>query len=194
MNILENLLLKDTIKLAKDVKKAIEQEYIAQGHNNTGRGLDSIDPKVTRNRNDYKAVISFIDYLEYINSGVANTRIPFSRENFGNRGGKSKYIEGLEEYFESKNKKDPLSVAFATAFTQIEKQKTKVVGGVAGLPTDGSFDKEYTKNGRRTQFVENADIERILNTYSDRAVVKISNRISDFVSDVLKGIKLSLNF
>lgn len=120
---------------------ALIDEFVKQGHNNTGKFVDSIAYAV-KNLGDILSLdIYFAKYGAILDKGVKADRIPFG--NTGG-GGKSKYIQALSLWVRQRgfvtSQKQALSMAFAIA----KKHKKE------GMPTKNSY--QYSLNGRRTDF------------------------------------------
>lgn len=120
-------------------------ELFAQGHKATGRGINSIEAKITTADLDrLVGVILANDYLV----GPVDKGVPAARVPFGGRGGggKSKYISGLMAWARvvkpGLNAKERKSFVFAVAATHKRE----------GIPTRGSF--SFSSNGRRRDWIE----------------------------------------
>lgn len=123
------------------IKKRLQDELKAQGHELTGALSKSIEWNIVVEGDRTTATMYALGYGIIIETGVKANRIPYGGKS--GRGGKSKYIEGLIKFFKLKGKseREAKSAAFATA----RKQKRE------GMPTRGSY--AHTRNGRRTGFV-----------------------------------------
>ena len=131
-------------------------ELAAQGHKASGKGVNSIEAKITsKNLDKLIGVILANDYLIPVDSGVKASRVPFGGTGGG---GTSKYIEGLLSWVNiikpglSERKK--LSFVFAIAKTH-KKQ---------GIPTSGSY--RFSQNGRRKNWILNG-IEKQAEGFED---------------------------
>jgi hypothetical protein len=138
---MQNTIAISLTKSLNTIKKRLQDELKAQGHELTGALSNSIRWDIVVEGDRTTATMYALGYGIIIETGVKANRIPYS----GNRGrgGKSKYIEGLIKFFKLKGKgeREAKSAAFATA----RKQKRE------GMPTRGSY--AHTRNGRRTGFV-----------------------------------------
>lgn len=145
MGVRERILTNFSKALDRMAKRG-KDELEAQGHKASGRGIESIEGKVsTRTIRVLEGVILGEDYLVPVDTGVEASRIPYSRS--GN-GGTSKYIEelirwaGIVKPALSENERK--SFAFAVA----NKHKQE------GNPTANSF--SFSNNGRRKGWIANA--------------------------------------
>lgn len=152
-----------------DLQKSFREELANQGHVNTGKLSDSIEYEIEILAEAIVANFYFEDYGFAIDQGVPANRIPF---NPGSGARKSKYIEGLIKYFQSKgilNDRDLMRRVFATAYSHKRQ----------GMPTRGSF--AYSNNGRRKGFVQST-----LNDNSDKILTLIERT-------TFEGIESSFN-
>lgn len=120
-----------------------KQELAQQGHRATGKGIASIEAKITSQSLDkLVGVILANDYLIPVDLGVSASRIPFGQGG----GGKSKYIQGLINWVSvikpGLSEKKKLSFVFAIAKTHKRE----------GMPSRGSY--SYTRNGRRKNWIQ----------------------------------------
>ena len=74
-----------------------------QGHNNTGSLLNSISYKITQTADSIITDFYMNNYGNIVDFGVRANRIPYRR---GSGAKKSKYIDGLINYFQSKGLSD----------------------------------------------------------------------------------------
>lgn len=160
--------------LIKTLISALSEELIAQGHRNTGSLIKSFEGRV---RPDKLGVeIWGNKYAHYVDKGVKANRIPYTKGR--GRGGRSKYIQALIEYFKQKGVADPKAAAFATA--NAHKRE--------GMPTRRSL--RFSSTGKRTGFIGTAiqknreSIDRELfrmvagkNSKMDKKINKIFNQI-----------------
>ncbi|RYZ61592.1 MAG: hypothetical protein EOP09_19770 [Proteobacteria bacterium] len=128
--------------LAKAVKMldtAFKAEFRQQGHSLTGATENSILGQVDGTH----AEGTMLDSGYIVNDGTTSKKIPFSGTH--GKGGTSKYIQGLINFFMLRglSEKEATGAAFATAKVQ---QKE-------GMSTAAS--SRFSKNGKRQNFVEN---------------------------------------
>lgn len=125
-------------KISNALLKALTNEFIAQGHKNTGKGLKSIKIKFEGDN-----ILGFMDKHMIIQSkGVKASRIPYSR---GSGKKSSKFIDGLAQWVQQKgiaSGKQAKGIAFAIA-TKLKR---------TGMPSPGGF--RHSKNGRRLNWIE----------------------------------------
>ncbi len=130
--------INDALKVvaARSIKK-FQDNIDAQGHNLTGRLKGSFETVTTSTNSGIKADIMVEGYGQFVDQGVKAARIPYSGRS--GRGGKSKYIEGLKEFFIKRGRgaTEALRAAFATA----AKHRRE------GMPTRASY--RFSRNGRR---------------------------------------------
>lgn len=117
-----------------------------QGHEGLGRGLGRMRYEIRIVSDDViESDIYVPDYFLTLDRGVSSNNIPYTFYPRG-RGGRSKYIEALENYGEKYlniPSGDALRFAFATARVQ-EKE---------GNPTNNSY--LHSKNGERKNWITN---------------------------------------
>ncbi len=123
-----------------------KRELLAEGHRASGRGIDSLEGKITEQGFDkLVGVILANDYLIPVDTSVSAARVPYNR---GSGAGRSAYIEGLLDWV------DIIKPGL------VEKEKRSFVFAIAathkrdGIPSKGSY--SYTQNGRRTGWIENS--------------------------------------
>lgn len=144
-------------------------ELNAQGHKLTGKAADSLEKEVSLNGDEANIIITGIDYLLALNSGVPASRIPYTPN--GKRGGTSLYIQGLIDFVRLRgmgdgSDKSNKSIAFAIA----HKHKIQWSSEGFGMPTANSY--QFSQTGARTGFVD-----VVLN----RVMVKIGEMIEEGV-------------
>lgn len=127
---------------ARSIRK-FQAEIDTQGHNLTGKLKGSFETRLTSTKNSIQSDITVEGYGRFVDQGVKANRIPYSGRS--GRGGKSKYIEGLKDYFMRRGRgaSEALRAAFATAAKHRQE----------GMPTRASA--RFSANGRRTGFIEN---------------------------------------
>jgi hypothetical protein len=116
-----------------------------QGHSLTGELISSLEYQVQLTAKGMTVSFFASEYGQYLNTGVAAGRIPFSGISRLGGGKTSAYIQGLIRFVERRMNlrgKEGISVAFAIA--RAHKRD--------GMPTRGSF--RYSKNGRRRGWVD----------------------------------------
>jgi len=130
-------------KALENMADRAKLELAEQGHRASGRGIDSIEAKITEVAiTRIVGVILANDYLIPVDTGVPAARVPFSGVGGG---GTSKYIQGLINWINiikpGLSAPENKSFAFAIAYTH-KKQ---------GIPTSKSY--AFSKNGRRTGWI-----------------------------------------
>ena len=120
---------------------AFRRNIDTQGHNLTGRLKNSFRYETRATGSGLQSKIYSENYGGIVDQGVKASRIPFSGRR--GRGGKSKYIEGLKDYFirRGRGASEALRAAFATAMVHRRE----------GMPTRASY--RFSRNGRRTNFI-----------------------------------------
>ncbi len=141
LEILDNakFILDNLNEIGAFLKKDLQDELAAQGHNDTGALSKSIDYVVETYQNGLRLLVSYNDYGAVVNNGIRPNRIPFG----AGGGGKSAYISALVGWVKRRIENDDkkaLGIAFAIAKTHKKE----------GLPTRGSF--AFSSNGRRKNF------------------------------------------
>ena len=128
----------DALKVvsARSIRK-FQANIDDQGHNLTGRLKGSFETVTRQTENTSEADILVEGYGQFVDQGVKAARIPYSGRS--GRGGKSKYIEGLKEFFIKRGRgaSEALRAAFATA----AKHRRE------GMPTRASY--RFSRNGKR---------------------------------------------
>lgn len=124
----------------KQLQKDLRAELKAQGHYLTGRLHDSIEYEIEVVGDVVRATMECEDYGLQMEFGVKAQDIPYTPG--GNRGGTSKYIQGLIRFWNLRgvSGREGVRAAFATA----AKHKRE------GLPTRASF--AFSTTGARTGF------------------------------------------
>jgi hypothetical protein len=119
----------------------MRDELKGQGHVNTGKLLNSVKAGVHGSGDEINLDIEMNNYHVYLEHGVKASKIPYGGKRSGAK--RSKYIEGLIKFFQSKGRslKEAKSAAFATANVQSKE----------GMPTSGSY--RFASNGRRLKFI-----------------------------------------
>lgn len=138
--------LKDAMaRLQADLRKELK----SQGHYLTGRLHDSIEYEIEVVGDVVRAVMECEDYGLSMEFGVSADKIPYTPG--GNRGGTSKYIQGLISFWNKRGVtgREGIRAAFATA----AKHKRE------GMPTRSSY--AFSTTGERTGFASTV-IERDL--------------------------------
>lgn len=136
--------IRELLKVSgRGIAEDIKSELRLQGHVNTGELIKSVQSGVINKTDGADLEIEMNDYHVFVEHGVKAGRIPFGGRSKAGRGGVSKYIQGLINYFISKgkSKEEAKRAAFATA----HKHKDE------GMPTKNSY--KYSKNGRRLEFI-----------------------------------------
>jgi hypothetical protein len=137
-----------TTKLQQVLSKALQDEWIAQGHSMNNKIIQTIE-YVTKQEADALTLSGFMfPYGLIIAAGTKSENIPYSGRT--GAGGTSLYIQALQNYVKLRmnieDDKKSLSVAFAIAQTQ------KFSG--MGMPTRGSY--AYSTTGKRLSWIEEA--------------------------------------
>lgn len=131
--------------IANLVIKALQMQFILQGHRLTGKLNKSIEERIEVTDFGLKIQILLEPYGIILNRGVPANKIPFSLSRTGNRS--SKYIKGLQRFAKLRffvSDKQALRIAFAIA----RKHKRE------GMPTKGSF--KFSRTGKRTDAFQEA--------------------------------------
>ena len=128
----------DALKVvsARSIRK-FQANIDDQGHNLTGRLKGSFETVTRQTENTSEADILVEGYGQFVDQGVKAARIPYSGRS--GRGGKSKYVEGLKDFFIKRGRgaTEALRAAFATA----AKHRRE------GMPTRASY--RFSRNGKR---------------------------------------------
>ena len=128
------------------IKKALLEEWTAQGHFIDGKVVKEMDLVVEQTVNSVSFLFFFLPYGTYIESGVPASSIPFSGAT--GRGGRSAYIQALIGYALKKlqvaNMAEAKSAAFAIAHTHKKE----------GMP--GRASARFSSTGKRTEWINDA--------------------------------------
>lgn len=119
----------------------IKTEIEGQGHNASGKLLNSIEKVIEETPNGFIGRIMINDYAIYLDKGVKPSRVPYTE---GSGAKTSKYIDALVDWIKiikpSLSEKERLGFAFGIA----RKAKKE------GHPTRGSY--KFSSNGRRKEW------------------------------------------
>lgn len=155
------------LKALETLADRAKAELFAQGHNASGRGINSIEPKITAADLDrLVGVILANDYLVGpVDKGVKASRVAYGGG--GGSGRKSKYISGLLAWAAIVKPGLSLKERKSFVFAVAAKHKRE------GIPTRGSY--SFSSNGRRLSWIENG-IERFVDD------VEAAFRAADFIA------------
>lgn len=154
--------LRDAVEKAGNVmKQELIRAFKAQGHNNTGKAVKSIEEQILQSGDKVLVNILMNDYVNIVDTGVKASRIPYSP---GSGRRRSKYIQALIKYFRSKGLgNESKSAAFATA----RKHKRE------GMPTRAS--RRFSQTGKRTGFLQ---------VSASRSEERMQGEVTQFMEDV----------
>lgn len=164
---------KEIIEIISDlIKQDISTKLKEQGHNNTGSLLNSISYKITQTADSIITDFYMNNYGNIVDSGVKANRIPYRR---GSGAKKSKYIDGLINYFQSKGLSDAESKRAAFATANVHKQE--------GMPTKAS--SRFSKTGERTGFITKViDSDNPYNIMLHEFELKLDTYIDDLINNL----------
>ena len=164
---------KEIIEIISDlIKQDISMKLKEQGHNNTGSLLNSISYKITQTADSIITDFYLNNYGNIVDFGVRANRIPYRR---GSGAKKSKYIDGLINYFQSKGLSDAESKRAAFATANVHKQD--------GMPTKAS--SRFSKTGERTGFITKViDSDNPYNIMLHEFGLKIDTYIDDLINNL----------
>lgn len=164
---------KEIIEIISDlIKQDISTKLKEQGHNNTGSLLNSISYKITQTADSIITDFYLNNYGNIVDFGVRANRIPYRR---GSGAKKSKYIDGLINYFQSKGLSDAESKRAAFATANVHKQD--------GMPTKAS--SRFSKTGERTGFITKViDSDNPYNIMLHEFGLKIDTYIDDLINNL----------
>ncbi|MFW6377555.1 MAG: hypothetical protein ACOCZ5_02810 [bacterium] len=155
----------NTDKIIELLKEKLEEEFVLQGHPDTGAFQNSLRGEVVDE--DGKTIINIIglEYGLYISKGVEAQNIPYTPSR--GRGGQSKYITGLHNWVMRKmgisDAREALGIAFAIAKTHSE-QGMPVRNGKLGSGFIESVREKYNQqiNEMAKGYIDNK-IKEVLN-------------------------------
>lgn len=164
---------KEIIEIISDlIKQDISTKLKEQGHNNTGSLLNSISYKITQTADSIITDFYMNNYGNIVDFGVRANRIPYRR---GSGAKKSKYIDGLINYFQSKGLSDAESKRATFATANVHKQD--------GMPTKAS--SRFSKTGERTGFITKViDSDNPYNIMLHEFGLKIDTYIDDLINNL----------
>ena len=164
---------KEIIEIISDlIKQDISTKLKEQGHNNTGSLLNSISYKITQTADSIITDFYMNNYGNIVDFGVRANRIPYRR---GSGAKKSKYSDGLINYFQSKGLSDAESKRAAFATANVHKQD--------GMPTKAS--SRFSKTGERTGFITKViDSDNPYNIMLHEFGLKIDTYIDDLINNL----------
>lgn len=154
----------------------IQKELVAQGHKLTGGLASDIDIEISQDGDNIQGRLLIRKYGIYIDRGIKADRIPYTRAS--RRGGTSKYIQGLIDFWQKRGlqTREAKRAAFATA--QAHKRE--------GMPTRNSY--RFSRNNRRTGFLQAstdaafpAMIELLENKGEQAMIIKIQSPIVELL-------------
>lgn len=131
----------DMLAHVNAVSDEIRVQFLLQGHSLTGKAVNSLE---TQNQNLKEKSVLIIDYALKVNSGISAAEVrgylsnPFKRQ---------EYLNGLTKWVQRRNG-GSLQAAKGIA-VRIAK-----VAARTGHPTPGA--RRFSKNGKRTGFIEDA--------------------------------------
>ena len=151
--------------IATFLEERVKMEFVDQGHNNTGRGVNSIKVEFKESAD----LITFLGYgegyLNVVNNGVSPNRVPYSE---GSGASRSRFIDALVTWVKQRgiasNNKEALGIAFAIAKTAKKE----------GIPTKGSL--RFSKTGERVGFIDIA-LDSVANELDERIEEVIGRNI-----------------
>ena len=164
---------KEIIEIISDlIKQDISTKLKEQGHNNTGSLLNSISYKITQTADSIITDFYMNNYGNIVDLGIRAKRIPYR---LGSGAKKSKYIDGLINYFQSKGLSDAESKRAAFATANVHKQD--------GMPTKAS--SKFSKTGERTGFITKViDSDNPYNIMLHEFGLKIDTYIDDLINNL----------
>tara|TARA_R100001015_G_C4603974_1_gene158947 strand:- start:671 stop:1159 length:489 start_codon:yes stop_codon:yes gene_type:complete len=158
----------DFNKVGKLIIASLQKELIEQGHEATGKLINSFEQRVIEVPNSIVIEILMDEYGIYVNEGRKT-------------GGKKVPINVLVDWIERKaivnGDKEVKSLAFAIQQT-IHKE---------GIPTKGSF--KFSKNGRRKGFIDfviNNELDEVYNELEQQVFKGYDDAIATMVKDFNK--------
>lgn len=156
--------------IAKFLETRVKAEFLDQGHNNTGKGLNSIKVEFKTSADMYSFIGFGEGYLNIVDSGVRPENIPYSR---GSGARSSRFIQALVTWIKQRaiatGDREALGIAFAIA-SKMKKE---------GMPTRGSL--RFSKTGERLGFIGIA---------LEDSEAELARRLEDRIDD---GIQLNIN-
>lgn len=158
---------------------ALVDEFVAQGHNNTGATVDSIAYTVQAFANVHQLDLSFVKYAVYQDKGVAANRIPFSP---GSGAKSSKYIRALMIWATQRGLVSNQKQAKAMAFAIAHKHKQE------GMPTSGAY--AFSQNGRRTGFFSD---NPVFNTIEEKVRELMNENVFALLEDAINDVQSYIN-
>lgn len=152
-----------------DFTQKVKDELIIRGHDSTGELYDSIEVDYKNILDASKGSLVMENYGVIVDRGIKRGRIPFGKR----KGEKSKFVEGLTNYFIEKGltPKRALRAAFGTAIVQRRED---------GMSTLES--RRFSSNGKRNAFYRDIEANN-LDTTVDNV---IDDLVEGFVNSIIK--------
>lgn len=162
----DDAILKEAMEdVMRFIVKKLRERSERQGHKLTGRLIRSMEFKVNVKSGVAVGDVYMEHYSQFLERGVRASRIPFSGRS--GRGGTSKYIQALADYFKKRGvpSREVLRAAFATAY----KHKRE------GMPTRASS-RFSQDSGVRTGF-----ITRTVNESQDAIITILGDKVTQTI-------------
>lgn len=165
------------VEIMLEIQAALRTEADAQGHHLTGALSDSITFEISSDGSEAVGRMYFEDYGIYVETGVKASNIPFGGGR--GKGGKSKYIQGLIDFWEHRglSGREAIGAAFATAHVHARE----------GMPSRASY--EYSSTGERTGFVREVlenKIDQIRATMEEKFAANVELSFADAIRTLEK--------
>jgi hypothetical protein len=159
--------------------KVLKNVLRQQGHNLTGKLLDSIEAKTEIDRSNFiaKIQIYFENYGNVLNTGIKPNRVPYER---GSGKKTSKVVQSLSNYARLRGMANDNKQALKIAFAILNSWKKN------GAPTIGS--KKFSKTGRRTGSIQETieQIEPLINDIINKTIVNFFELYFEFQAAQIK--------
>ncbi|MCA9366745.1 hypothetical protein KC887_00570 [Candidatus Kaiserbacteria bacterium] len=163
----ENEILRQALEdVMRYLTKQLQQRIEKQGHRLTGKAIRTMEFTVDVRNGVGVGEINMEFYTQFLERGVPAARIPFSGRS--GRGGVSKYIQALADYFKKRGvpEREQLRAAFATA----HKHKRE------GMPTRASKRFSQDTGSARTGF-----ITRTVQESQDAIITILGNKVEQTI-------------
>ena len=175
MDNLRDLFFEKPVKqISEYFKQELIDEFLEQGHRDTGKFEKSVEYQILTNTKTIEIVFSYLKYGIFLEKGVSAANIPFGGSS--SRKSVSLYIEALKDWAARKGMKNPLGAAFAIAKTH-KKQ---------GMPSKGSY--KFSSNGRRKNFqsfVLKANATFVNDFFSSKDLNMINSVLIDILNNTV---------
>lgn len=161
-------------KVGRFILEKLREELLNQGHEATGNLISTLRYDITKDTDGFTLQVFMDEYGIFVNNGVSKSRIAYSR---GSGAKSSLYISALIEWIKQKGIESGEREVKNFAFAIANKHKQE------GMPTSDS--SRFSKNGRRTGFIDNV-LEDNINEVDSILTSEISTTVEVFFDNLVE--------